>query len=143
MAENKIGAEGLISRVEEFFCSPSFTTSVGDFLSSKAGDIEFKDLEEEQPHINFATFQEYQQMVERNLQSFLASEGISQKAVVDACLEAQNSGSGYLTCIDYILACTEYEEFMQLAYDYLVASSEPIEREVENGEGDGGNAPDA
>lgn len=39
-----------ISTLEQFFCSPAFTTSIGGFLGSRATELDFtKALTEEQP----------------------------------------------------------------------------------------------
>ncbi len=34
---------------QEFFCSPKFTSAIGDFLSTNTSELEFKPIEEEQP----------------------------------------------------------------------------------------------
>jgi hypothetical protein len=39
--------------------------------------------------------------------------------VFEACQYVQDSGeAGWVTCIDYLIASTEYESFMNLSYDY-------------------------
>lgn len=35
--------------MQEFFCSPKFTSAIGDFLSTNTSELEFKPIDEEQP----------------------------------------------------------------------------------------------
>lgn len=53
--------------------------------------------------------------------------------VYDACVKANEKAdekANWLTCIDYLLASTEYESFMELAYDhYCMGAYEPGEDE--------------
>ena len=63
--------------------------------------------------------------------------------VYEACKKAHETGSAnWLTCIDYLLASTEYESFMELSYDhYMMSAYDPDEDEEwdapeEEGEGD-------
>lgn len=42
------------------------------------------------------------------------------QAIFEACVKAQQAQDGsWLTCIDYLIASTEYESFMELAYDHF------------------------
>lgn len=117
-------------QLEAFFCSAQFTSNIGDFMARRGPDLEFKPLEEEQPLRNHDIYKEYTHLVERQLQSFITEQGVSPQAVYEACAKAQADaqGSSWMTCLDYLVACTEYEEFMQLAFDHCsVSTYEPSE----------------
>eukprot|EP00955_Chlamydomonas_euryale_P048339 353939-Chlamydomonas_euryale.AAC.10 len=54
----------------------------------------------------------------------LKQHGLARPAVLQAIFAAAQraqedaAGSSALACLDYIVACTEYEAFMELAYDH-------------------------
>ncbi|EFJ43463.1 hypothetical protein VOLCADRAFT_106791 [Volvox carteri f. nagariensis] len=93
-------------------------------MGENAGKLEFVPLEEEQPLQNFDIFKLYATLVERQLEDFILSEGLTVKDVCDACTTAQNAESHtHLAAIDYLVASTDYESFMQLAYDHYVVAN--------------------
>jgi hypothetical protein len=49
MGEADGGTFEVLSQLEMFFCSPTFTTALGDFFNKHVGDLDFRPLEEEQP----------------------------------------------------------------------------------------------
>ncbi|KAG2495594.1 hypothetical protein HYH03_006194 [Edaphochlamys debaryana] len=109
----------LLSKLEDFFCSPKFTSAIGDFMGENAGKLVYAPLDEEQPLSNYDIYKAYTQLIERQLEDFIASEGLTVKDVCDACAAAQDSAEHmHLAAIDYLVASTEYEAFMQLAYDH-------------------------
>jgi len=111
--------EDLILALEEFFSGPQFTTSVGDFMSANVGELEFKDLQAEQPLKNYDVFKRYTTLIELLLGEFLEERQLEVVAVYEACRKGRESGDAAASvCIDYLLACTEYEAFMELAYDH-------------------------
>ncbi|KAG2449073.1 hypothetical protein HYH02_005822 [Chlamydomonas schloesseri] len=119
----------MLEKLEEFFCSPKFTCAIGDFMSENAEKLEFVPLDGEQPLQNFDIFKNYTSMVEQQLEEFIQAEGLSVKAICDACAAAQNNENHmHIAAIDYLVASTEYESFMQLAYDHAcMAAYEPNE----------------
>eukprot|EP00798_Chlamydomonas_sp_ICE-L_P013406 gene13408-19257_t len=103
----------------DFFGSPGFTSALGEFLGKYSCELEYKDFAEDQPLKNHDIYQKYTDLVEQGLQKFMLDGGLKQEAVIEACQKAQESGDRtWLTCIDYLLASTEYESFMELAYDH-------------------------
>mmetsp|Transcript_28815 Transcript_28815/g.81185 ORF Transcript_28815/g.81185 Transcript_28815/m.81185 type:complete len:165 (+) Transcript_28815:69-563(+) len=116
--------EELMTRLEEFFSGPEFTSAVGDFMSDNVPQLEFVDLTLEQPLKNHGIFTKYNEMVEILLADFLASQSTSAEEVYAACKRLQESGqTTAMVCLDYLLASTEYREFMQLAYDHSMLCS--------------------
>jgi len=70
-------------------------------------------------HRNHQLFTEYTKLVEGLLQNFLESQGVTAEDVYETCRRFQQSGdTSSMVCIDYLVASTEYESFMQLAYDH-------------------------
>ncbi|GLC43381.1 hypothetical protein PLESTF_000427400 [Pleodorina starrii] len=126
----------MLQKLEDFFCSPKFTCAIGDFMGENADKLAFVPLEQEQPLQNYDTFKAYASLVERQLEEFILSEGLTTKAVCDACTAAQNAEShSHLAAIDYLVASTDYESFMQLAYEHaVVAAGGPDEEEEEGAE---------
>ncbi|GFR39877.1 hypothetical protein Agub_g379 [Astrephomene gubernaculifera] len=109
----------LLEKLEDFFCSPKFTCAIGDFMSEQTPLVQFVPLDEEQPLQNFDIFKQYTQLVERQLEEFIQSEGLTVKDVCAACSAAQDDEAHlHFAAIDYLVASTEYESFMQLAYDH-------------------------
>ncbi|KXZ44085.1 hypothetical protein GPECTOR_74g699 [Gonium pectorale] len=85
--------------------------------------------------LNFDIFKEYTQMVERQLEEFIRAEGLTVKDVCAACAAAQDSESHlHLASIDYLVASSEYESFMQLAYDHACIHAGYDESEEEGAE---------
>ena len=65
--------------------------------------------------------------MERLLQEFIESKDLSIDQVFEACKhQSESATAGSLLCLDYLLASTEYDSFMQLAYDHVqIASYNP------------------
>ncbi len=62
--------------------------------------------------------------MERLLQDFIESKNLSIDQVYEACKhESESDTAGSLLCLDYLLASTEYDSFMQLAYDHVQIAS--------------------
>mmetsp|Transcript_57175 Transcript_57175/g.124235 ORF Transcript_57175/g.124235 Transcript_57175/m.124235 type:complete len:101 (+) Transcript_57175:899-1201(+) len=61
-------------------------------------------------------YQEYVSMIESKLEEFLAAESIPIEDVIAA---VSDSIQRQHTCIDYLLATTEYPSFLQLMQDFV------------------------
>ena len=48
----------------------------------------------------------------------MKEENIEPKRLVEACQKVCQIDDNYITCIDYILASTEFEEFYEMMVDY-------------------------
>mmetsp|Transcript_28499 Transcript_28499/g.52454 ORF Transcript_28499/g.52454 Transcript_28499/m.52454 type:complete len:157 (+) Transcript_28499:46-516(+) len=114
----------ILLKLESFFSSPNFTSAISNFFGEESSKIEFVDPEGEQPFSNFDEFKKYTDLIEQQLESFIVSEHLTSKEVVEACIAAKGSNNAsQFTCVDYLIASTEYETFMQLAYDYSTISN--------------------
>eukprot|EP00193_Tetraselmis_chui_P001496 CAMPEP_0177762140 /NCGR_PEP_ID=MMETSP0491_2-20121128/6182_1 /TAXON_ID=63592 /ORGANISM="Tetraselmis chuii, Strain PLY429" /LENGTH=158 /DNA_ID=CAMNT_0019278167 /DNA_START=69 /DNA_END=545 /DNA_ORIENTATION=+ len=119
-----VSSTDLVLALEDFFSGAEFTTAVGDFMSANVAELEFKDLDGEQPLKNYDLFKKYNSMIESLLGKFLEENKLEVGAVYEACKQGRESGDATANvCIDYLLACTEYESFMELAYDHQQLSS--------------------
>ena len=58
---------------------------------------------------------EYQKLVEVNVETFLADKGYVENDIIVAALQAP---PGVHTCIDYLMAATDYMAFLQLMSDF-------------------------
>jgi hypothetical protein len=63
--------------MQDFFCSPGFTVSLGNFLATNTSKLQFVPIEETQPMENYGIFQEYQRLVDEQLTSFLTERGLT------------------------------------------------------------------
>ena len=73
---------------------------------------------------NHDIYTKYTALVERLLQEFVTSKDLSVDQVYDACKrESESADAGSFLCLDYLLASTEYDSFMQLAYDHVQIAS--------------------
>ena len=84
---------------------------------------------------NHDIFRQYTEMVEKKLEKFIEEEGLSSEDVFAACEKAMCSGEArWMTCLDYLTACTEYDSFIDLAFDHacMLGMGEPDEDEEWN-----------
>eukprot|EP00742_Colponemidia_sp_Colp-10_P002907 GILJ01003104.1.p1 GENE.GILJ01003104.1~~GILJ01003104.1.p1 ORF type:complete len:166 (-),score=24.01 GILJ01003104.1:324-773(-) len=105
----------LIHRLEDFCTAARFTSAIDDFISAHVDDFDFG---EEQKLIYYERYQEYIQLIERMLDEFLQNEGVTQDEVFALCSKLTEADPGSVTCVDYLLAVTEYEQFHQLMLDF-------------------------
>ena len=86
------------------------------------------------PCRNHDIYRQYTELVEQQLEKFLADEGLRPEDVCKACERAMSAPgeSGHLTCLDYLNACTEYDSFIDLAFDHacMLGLGEPDENET-------------
>ncbi len=84
--------------------------------------VDFKDnkVGGEHPVENYMVFKKYIDLIERNLEKFLSDEKIMIGRLLDACQRISEVDETSLYCIDYIMACTEYQEFYNLMIQYKV-----------------------
>jgi len=120
----------VVGRLEDFFGSPEFTSSVGAFLSAHAPAVVLPPAE--QPLSNHSIFMQYTELIEAQLEAFIAREDLTQEQVFHACKRVKEGGDmAWLSCVDYLLAATEYERFLQIASDFQSMQQwEPAEGEA-------------
>lgn len=74
---------------------------------------------EEQSHSNFVLFQQFSVLVESELASFLEQRGLSTDKLWQVVKAAHEGGEADLAPhLNYLLASTEYLQFVQLFADY-------------------------
>jgi|LauGreSBDMM110SN_4_FD.fasta_scaffold182340_1 hypothetical protein len=68
---------------------------------------------------NHNIYRQYCAIVEQKLDKFMEEEGLSPDAIFAACEKAMASGEArWMTCLDYLTACTDYNAFIDLAFDH-------------------------
>ncbi|KAK3270566.1 hypothetical protein CYMTET_21041 [Cymbomonas tetramitiformis] len=117
--EEFTNSEPIMSRLEDFFASPDFTAALGQFMGENCHNVEFVPAEDEQPLQNHDIFCKYTGLVETLLNDFMKCENLSSEEVYEACRRVKEGGeNAWVTCVDYLLAATEYTHFMQLIADF-------------------------
>ena len=118
-------ALALLEKLEDFFGGPDLTTAISDFAA--AHGAEFHPLPEgaEHPLQWHSRYLEYCGMIERQLEGFLQQHGCTSERLYAACRE----GDASHTCIEYLLASTEYLAFLQLMLDFQGLSSYEIDED--------------
>lgn len=124
-------SSGIVSLLEDFFAEPTFTTAVSDFAAQHAASLGSLSAHSEQPLHAHALYQEYTAMVEDLLSDFLARHGLTNEAVLAA---AQHADRSVNTCVDYLLASTEYDAFIGLMADFNGMSQWDVEADDAYGE---------
>mmetsp|Transcript_21920 Transcript_21920/g.54269 ORF Transcript_21920/g.54269 Transcript_21920/m.54269 type:complete len:182 (-) Transcript_21920:14-559(-) len=118
-----VPVEPVLERLEDFFSSPELTSAISDFMTEHSGRVEFRAPGDEQPMGNYDVFRQYSEVVENLLEDFLRRENIEMGVVAEACKRVQGSEAAHaVTCVDYLVAATEYNNFMLLAYDFASLS---------------------
>ena len=108
----------VLDLLEEFFCHPSFTSAISDFATENAHT--FKPIEgDEHPLHYHELYTKYTAMIEQMIEQFMAEHDVT---IDDILLAAQVAPPGVHTCIDYLLASTEYEAFLSLMRDFVSMS---------------------
>ena len=111
----------LLQRLEDFFASPEFSTAIGDFMCEHLetfAEGPGLDLSAEQPLSYYAVFDTYRAMIETRIEDVLRTESATPTELYEACERARRAGAGACSCLDYLLACAEYENFIGLVADF-------------------------
>ena len=117
-----------LHRLEEEFLG-TLTDKIGRFMQDEAAAVNSASLcpGVEQSAETYALFLEYRNMVEAALHDHLVAEGLSAEELAAMCAPfCANEGDGgevhplaaSLSCVEYILAVTEYSAFTQLLADH-------------------------
>ena len=103
----------LLDRLEFFCASGDFTGFIQEFASVHSGSF----VEGEQTMQQHALYQQYHEGIEAKLQEFCRGEGIEEAQLLEAVTAAESSDYGSTTCLDYIIASSEYDSFLTLMLD--------------------------
>lgn len=109
-AEKILVHSPVLDRLEEFFSDPSVTSAINDFCCAHASVTPLAEGAEH-PLEYHTAFLEYAKLIEEQVAAFMAEHCFSEEDIVIAALHAP---PGVHTCIDYLLASTEYTAFLQL-----------------------------
>ena len=118
--------DSLVQALEEYFLSPEFTSSIGNFFSSfiknhtKSGYHEIVQ-EGEYTHMTHQIFTKYGILIEQHLSTFLSTHSITASKLYQE-LEKVNAAHGdskAFVCLDYILSAADFMSFMHLMSDFV------------------------
>ncbi len=107
-------------RFQDFCSLPEFTGVVGDFLAASADKFSSDlSMDAEQPLEYYGIFEEYQRLIEGAVEAFLQREGTTAEALFEVVRGCQTRWEcGAVTCVDYLVASTEYPHFLGLVADF-------------------------
>mmetsp|Transcript_6702 Transcript_6702/g.13753 ORF Transcript_6702/g.13753 Transcript_6702/m.13753 type:complete len:145 (+) Transcript_6702:32-466(+) len=107
----------LAYRLEDYMTSSSFLRELNDFVNKHVA--KFEDVEGgEHPHEWFAIYREYELMLGKRMDAFLASESVTAEQAVAACRAAQAQDRKSYTFFEYLAAAVEYTSFYQMMLDF-------------------------
>lgn len=136
--------QGLLEKIEDFCSRPDFTESIATFSAEHAhefatGPVEgehpvraslapLRDARPRQSALTLSStpclqlrwhelYLQYTSLIEGQLETFLKEEGVPVAALLSA---ASGETDGSYTCIDYLVASTEYDAFLQLMGDFCM-----------------------
>ncbi|EKX43051.1 hypothetical protein GUITHDRAFT_60444, partial [Guillardia theta CCMP2712] len=102
-------------RLEYFFSDPEFTDALRSFFEENQEKFQFVDVGMEQPISNYDLYLKYTKRIEDLLEDFLAKNQVTHEDIINICMEAEKlEGNASSYCLDYIIASTEYEAFIQV-----------------------------
>ena len=104
-----------VALLEDHVSSPEFTNFLQEFIDKYAESFEEK---EEHDLEYYEIYKEYVKMIEGQLEKFLAANGLEEEAVFASCSRVQEMDAQCLSCIDYLVASSEYTEFIQMMLQY-------------------------
>ena len=104
----------VLDLLEEAFADPSVTTAINDFCTAHASKFNLAPSDE-QPLEYHGLYLQYTEMLESRVEAFMAANDVTLDQILDA---ARHAPAGVHTFVEYLLASTEYEAFLQLMYDF-------------------------
>lgn len=108
----------ILQKLEDFFSDPALTSSISDFASSHAAEIVPLALDAEHPLRYHELYLQYTAMIEQRLEAFLVEESSSVEQLVNLVASTPPDERVKFTCIDYLIASTEYAKFLELMFDF-------------------------
>jgi len=114
-AEGVLVHSPVLDTLESYFCDPAVTGAINDFACLHAPSITPLAEGAEHPLAYHAAFMEYTKLIEEKVAAFMAEHSVTENDILVASLHAP---PGVHTCIDYLLASTEYTAFLQLMADF-------------------------
>ena len=125
------GADTSVSimiKLEDFFSgNPDLSVAIGDFFAANASRITVHDSEREQSMEAHGIYLEYCDIIENGLEEFLARENVPPEDFVAACQDARDNGDFSTSALDYTIASTEYESFLDMCRDFSAMGQWTVE----------------
>merc|ERR1712228_476037 len=72
----------------------------------------------EHPHEWHDIFREYEAMLDKRVEAFLASEGVTAEQAVADCRLAKAQGKDHYIFFEYLAAAVEYEKFYAMMLEF-------------------------
>ncbi len=119
------GKPDVLDQLEDFFADPMLTGAIASFAGDHCHEIVPLAEGESYPLRYHDLYLMYTTMLEEKLASFLEEHGVT----LEQLEQAARQGSGAHTCIDYLLASTEFTAFLQLMHDFNSMSQWDVEDE--------------
>merc|ERR1712070_935696 len=106
----------MLYQLDSFLTSSDLKAKVFTFALAHSAQFEAAPSDEQPLHTH-ELYKEFTAMIEAQLESFLADGTVSSAQLFQACKEAKERGDA-VPAMDYLLASTEYEGFVQLMIDF-------------------------
>ena len=115
----------LIGKLEDFCSSGEFTTFLGTFANQHAAKFRFED--EEQPLECYQLWLNFKNHMDTKLDEFVAVQvaGLTVDQIMESLQRIQQVDDGLLSCIDYLMAAADYQDFVNL----MLEMRGPLEEE--------------
>ena len=110
----------IVEALEDHFSDGQITTELSNYLFSDdlEGVVCSVTEGEDHPTQNYEAYMRYSDLIESILMAFAQEHNVEEEELVNACNEAAETQQGRYTCVDYILAATDYICFLALVSDY-------------------------
>ena len=107
-----------MSKLEDFCSSGEFTGLISDFAGHHAS--KFKYEEEEQTMECYQVYMDFKAQVDAKLEEFIAAQpgNLTSEVIMESLLRIQEADPGLLSCIDYLMAAADYQDFINLMLDF-------------------------
>ena len=121
--EEQIDADiKLISALEDYWGLPDFTDAMANIMNEHAH--KFSSAEEEQDLEWYSIYKQYIKTIEELLKKFLEDQGVSEEDLYAWWNRVSEHEIGALSCIDYLVATSEYSEFWDMMVQHHSPQSE-------------------
>ena len=95
---------------------PDFTTFLQEFTQEHS--LKFNEDSEEQPLECYSLWQSFTEHVDGQLEIFLKDNGLEQDSVYASLDRMKHVDPGLLSSIDYLIASSDYQEFVYMMLEF-------------------------
>ena len=100
----------ILISLEQFITEPEFICGVETLLNTNLHLFESG----EQSIQCYEVFQQFTNLLDKQLQNFINKTGVSEQEVFTNCKNLYEQDPNALTCFEYIIAASEYKDFLEL-----------------------------